>query len=166
MARWLRVNYGGIHLRKQHNHEWRVPEKYRSFFKFTMVRNPYERLMSWLWHDKANLNYLDGDMIKLLEFLVERCGTDYDDPFLQVPGFYAPQLEWVRRAEVQAVVRLEHKDRELRSLPFVRGPLPKFPWLNQHSRPRQYFKDCFEERAQQLLLAYCREDFDAFGYQI
>ena len=48
MSTWLVENFKGESIGR--HHEWRVPTELREYLVFTIVRNPYERVVSMDYH--------------------------------------------------------------------------------------------------------------------
>ena len=98
-----------------------LPEKYRDFFKFTVVRNPYDRL--WGWY-----RYLCREPKHKLHSFARHCSfPEYVKHLWRPPGDMKQvelaggfQVDFIARMGIlDAVVRFENLDEEFHALPFV-----------------------------------------------
>lgn len=168
MAIWLRRHFGGNRILSKHS--WRIPKPHRSCFKFTMVRNPYERMFTWWWFGLERDEY-KPTFEEFMEFMLERKEVakvgEGKDGKLQIPEFYTPQVRWVRDIPADQWIRLEDigGGGALASLPFTDKRIPKFPHRNKtETRPRVPFLEYFTEGQARMVLEHSGEDFEAFGY--
>jgi hypothetical protein len=166
ISHWLNMFYGGCSIGM--HHDWRVPQDYLSYFRWTVVRNPYDRCFSLWWFECKNPNRRTksphfGMSFREHMLMNIRC-RDHGDPLHDVPEARMTQTRYVEQSGAQRVFHLEFLD-ELQQLPFFNKIHP-IPHHNQASsdRPRHFF-ECFGGDEEELVWEYCAEDFKNFGYK-
>lgn len=166
MGRWCRGFYAGRKI--QTKHEWRVPDELQSYFKFTLVRNPYDRMFTWWWFTKER----DNDQRSFSEFMEYMLDVKANPPndVLRVPNFFDPQYRWVERAGVDLWIRLKDLPDALCDLPFTGGrdrSISQFPHKNKTTtKPAKDPKEYFTRKELDLVVEHSRKDFEVFGYEI
>lgn len=95
-----------------HQHDYLVPEKALSYFKFATTRN-YDEWLDSLWRQSRNdsIDYPDKPLLDWKEFLIWRKTCDN--------AFYYRELEEYFAEGVDQLVRMEHLAEDLRRLPFA-----------------------------------------------
>ncbi len=168
MCKWLVENYQGEWL--GYHHQWQVPDEFRGFLIFTLVRNPYDREVSaWFFEPviksgkepprPQSLAEVMRETIPLKDGTVKLEGTS-------VPEVRMNQKNFVDKAGVSLVLHFEQLPTCLRELPFVHE-LPPFPHENAggYRPPGTTFFDLFTSEEEDLVWQYASEDFAAFGYE-
>jgi len=171
MNRWLMDHYQGEW--HDYHHSWRVPEEAAAYTIFTIVRNPYERMVSgWFmlpWSDP------NPPPVEPTEHFAElmRQNIPMKDGTAVTAGHNVPeagmnQANFCRRAGVNLVLHFEELPACLTKLPFVDPDnIPPLPHKEERgTRPSGNFFSVFtgpEDEA--LFWEYAGEDFEAFGYQ-
>jgi len=155
MRRWLSRNY---QTRKIHQvHAWNVPEKYKSYFIFTLVSNPYDRCIS-LW--KMEGRHIDfTTYMKNIIFLKENPNQCKQ----QVPEQYMSQKPYIQLSNCSKYIKLECLQ-ELELLPFVHS-INDFPHFNRRIH-RAIHKNNLTQEQKQIIWEYCLEDFDFLDYKV
>lgn len=149
------------------------PRKFRKYFKFTFVRNPYDRLYSaYTFLKKNGLNQLDrswaaGNLASFPDFESFVHGWVTPDNIWSWVHF-KPQHFWIcdksLKLQVDFVGRFERMDadvaivQERLNLPVA--PLPK---INVTNRPRNG-EDPYTEETRSIVAQVYRADFDLFNY--
>ena len=118
LRRWLSW-YGGESVGGYHDYE--VPaDAWPGYTRLTMVREPVARCWS-MWR-------FDGSGHSFEDYMERVVGwRDAGRPGGETPRRYATQAGYIRRAEIDVVLRLESAQRDLARLPFTRGRLRLFP---------------------------------------
>lgn len=150
--------FGGV--RHGDPHEPVVPKEFSDRFTFSVVRNPYDRMLS-CWHHLCEHDYVHrGTRIRETDFpeFLRLQDSDWG-----VEG--KSQSEFLSKSRVDLVLRYESLADDVLSLPFN---LNKTPWpderLNSSSRP------FWEEELRQnpdwarLVETHSEKDFSAYGY--
>lgn len=146
--------YGGRHVPPHHQRS--VPGQYRSYFKFTVVRNPYDRMMS-AWAHLTNTRD---------KWILDKTPTQ----FVRACGEWKlgmNQSEFLGQQELDMILRFENLIQELERLPFVRrthvkdGHVLPLPHLNAAPRSATVNLDEFIEAVNE----HSAPDFERFGYR-
>jgi hypothetical protein len=180
MNSWLVEHYQGESV--GYHHQWRVPDEFNDYLRFTIVRNPYERFISGHFHvswrdlepreDATRVQKSPPE--KAPEPLAERLSVAkaWGDGTVKLDGPSVPEVsmnQWsfVRRAGVSLVLFFERLPRCLNHLPFVPEDVPpSFPHaLERGIRPSGSFFDFRDHEDEQVLWEYAEDDFMRFGYQ-
>jgi hypothetical protein len=130
-----------------------------AFFKFAVVRNPFDRLVSLYHH------------------VMGRPGHPWHAPFSGLGGFEAvalriaefgepSQLHYLRgrdgRIGMDFLARFETLEADYATIRGRLGLREEMPRLN--ARPRKPWRDFYSESSLEAVRAFYREDFEAFGY--
>lgn len=136
-----------------------------SFFTFTLVRNPWDRLLSYYhWLRGQSFAHPAVGLAKALKF----------SDFLHHPQIGTAFRLWPARAYLTdrhgvergaAILRLEHLAEDLAPveahLGYRLGPLPR---VNESDRPRDW-RGCYTDADAALVADLCAEDIARFGYR-
>ena len=156
MSQWLVDHYQGEWY-GQH-HEWKVPQEYRDFLVFTLIRNPYEIQASGWYFEPVNKpeNYKKP---KNYAEAVYNWVQPKDQPI--------SQKEFVESSGISQILYFEHLPDCLRELPFVDpNNISPFPHLNAGGyRPKGDFFAIMAKGDEELVWDVAQEEFDFFGYE-
>lgn len=172
---FLKKYYYGRNINRYHSVD--VPEQCRQYFKFTVVRDPYERAFSrWFFERYPNKNYREPRVpwgIGFYDFMEWLIDNKYNDPMPNsLPHINMTQTEFYKQSNCNSYVRLESFEKDFSCLPFVeRGDALNLPVVRvtQH-KPKASFYGYFRneiDSAKEAVNAYCGpEDFINFGYEM
>ncbi len=133
---------------------------YGGWLIFGVVRNPYERMVSFwrhcvderdnplwrhVWQRADDADTFSGFVANLL-----RDGT---------PQAFPPMTHTLRQCN--RVLRFEHLQAEFNTLPFVRSAVV-LPVLN--NRDHSCWRDMYDGDTMELVRCHYREDFERYGY--
>lgn len=161
--------YGGkYHTGKPwHRHPNKIPDKYKDYFVFCTVRNPYSRAIS-LWFS-AIKSYPKFDYCivkpygkKLMPFLRMLVSKKVGGNFGGLPMI--SMSKFLDKVRVNHFLRFENLSEDITTLPFWKGDPPIFRRnVRGHLRPHwsSYFQD---PEAVQLVKQWGDKDFEQFGY--
>jgi len=172
VSQWLVEKHGGEYVRPC-THRWWPPEGCEQYLVFTVVRNPYERCFSWWWYGCREPNRREANAeiwgMSFPEFMRERIGRKDNapiDPETGRPNTAMTQARFFELSGASRFVRYEALE-GLSDLQFVEvfNGLPRRNVTV--TKPKQAFQAYFEgdSQAEDLVWEYCREDFEAFGYE-
>lgn len=144
---------------------WRrrkIPQRYHDYFVFAVVRNPYSRIVSHYLHRKQKRS--SGKMHKLVkqwsfkEYLIWNREPSKEP----VHQHDLPQMEYLREAPVDKIIRFESLPESFAGLPFVPEDY-RLPYVNT-AKETYDWRDYYTEETAALVLDWMMEDFDRLGY--
>ena len=135
-------------------------EELAAMFVFTMVRNPWERVVSY--YHWLRVQRFDHPAVRL----AREVGFS---AFLNHPGTQASLAaerygDYVRGAAAPVFVRLEHLEADLAPVAAHLGFRPELPHANRSARPADW-RACYSAADAALVGALCAEDIARFGYR-
>lgn len=146
-------------------------EFFRRAFKFTCVRNPWDRIVS-VFHRARMDNDLQGALSRYKyfeEFVLDLPNIRIDPPGIYLyKGFssFAPQVSWIRdkrkRIFVDFIMRYENLEEDFRKLCSILGISVELPHLypSEHRPYWQYYTPTLRD----IVAEIYREDIKTFGY--
>lgn len=161
--------YGGFYLKgkKWARHPNQVPSKYKDYFTFCTIRNPYDRAVS-LWFSAVD------SWPKFKYGIVEKYGKEFV-PFLNM--LITPQVNsqfgglpmismssFLGKTRIDRYLQFENLNKEIASLPFWKGDPPTFRKnVRQHLRPHwsSYYQN---QKNVEIIQKWAKKDFEEFGY--
>jgi hypothetical protein len=149
--------YNGI-LIKQPKHLVHLPKALSHYFVFGSVRNPYSREVSrYYW--KYYRNHVKVTFEEHIMEITKEANSDWY--YLRQNSDYVPPQGCVK-FKLDAVVRLEHIEKDLASLPFINSPVC-LPRLNTttEKHPIDYTPELARKIKEEFAI-----DFEKFGYSL
>ncbi len=140
------------------------PEELGGLFAFTLVRNPWDRAVSYYnWLREQHFEHAAVDLAKKTAFCEFVCHPQTRRSF----GAY-PASSYMRRADgfeqCGAYIRLEHFEIDAEPLFAHLGFRLKLPHANSSRRERDY-RGYYNDTAAEAIAASCAEDIGRFGYR-
>ncbi|MBT8104813.1 MAG: sulfotransferase family 2 domain-containing protein, partial [Woeseiaceae bacterium] len=152
-------------------------EVWNSYFKFSVVRNPFDRLHSIWW----NLQHV-GTMhaVGMREFAdvafhrgVRGRLTNWRKGRWKIHQRYWPQAHWLRsqsgEIEMDQVLKFENIAADFAQLAGRIGlpstELPKVLMKNRRPSSRRPYVEDYDSETRRIVTDYYREDLEAFGYE-
>ncbi len=155
---------------------------FRTYFKFAIVRNPWERLLSdYLFQNRKR----ESNAHKLFVFSptgVKRSFSEWlrvalADPFHYEPRIWggrvsphihrwSPQVDWVSMdgtVSVDFVGRFENLDHEFGGI-CERVGMPRVKLTHRNRTFHWHYSWYFDDAARKLVASYYARDIEAFGY--
>lgn len=166
---FLCKNYRGKVISRYHSVD--IPEGYRDCFRFTVVRNPYERCLSRYFYEKNKAQRVPEN-IGFLHFMEWLSQHQHNDPMPRSLYYInMTQKEFYDHSGCDTYIKIEDLDNEIRKLPFV-GDLDsvELPVVRKtQNKPDIPFEEYFLHNLKQAKMAvreYCEADFWAFNYEV
>jgi hypothetical protein len=136
-------------------------KQYRSYFKFTMVRNPWARIFSWyknVMRDKHHMAELGiSESMTLKEFVSTKIGK----------GKLRPQTWWISNfngdIDLDFIGRFENLQKDFDKACELMSIEPvQLPYKIKGSSSD--YRDEYDETTKKLVSNCCREEIKLFGY--
>lgn len=159
-------NTFGAKLYNNEFHSWEVPKDVNKYFKFAVIRNPYDRAVS-AWKaimQNKQINHDDpvfdscpswGNFEVLLSWAIA-------NPL--IPGSLRPQMHFLDMVKVNKTVKIERLDSEVMQLPFAKGmgiSLPRINSSNRHPNWETYMS----KTAVKAINTLYKRDFECLDYE-
>lgn len=161
-------------------HEWKVPNQYSNFFKFSTVRNPYERIVA-LWNSLLMAGVREGGVIpkKYRDSYIRQIKSDSFEAFckfcadyrdniehnriVRYPLLSIPQWRWYEQYLPKGTqpLKIENIDIEFNSLPFIDKEI-KIP--RKLHRKHETWDELKNDNIIKYVNHWAEHDFERFGY--
>tara|TARA_R110002012_G_scaffold81167_1_gene205530 strand:- start:566 stop:1105 length:540 start_codon:yes stop_codon:yes gene_type:complete len=137
-----------------HEVKRKFKNSYNNYKKFTIIRNPYDKMVSWYFYLKRNL----GENYKIIEFnkWIEDPSKFWhaDDPI----SYLKPQHEWID--DTMVLIKYENLDKELNQF---FGKEINLPITNKSNRNN--FLEYYNKNSLDIIHDRYKEDFKKFNYK-
>lgn len=152
------------------HHSMILPEKYKNYFKFTSVRNPYTRELSkFNFRPKLNRQIYEPIIQNISEYLDWICDrkltgnwvTDYWKLTQEELIFKHPVPVDCVPVSVDFIVRVENLAGDLRS---IFDKIPAEEWATKANENKNYKQSYFPLDKQDMFYESFRQDFQRFEY--
>lgn len=155
-------------------HETNIPEKYKEYYVFTTVRNPFERMVS-IWNALINLEeyrvrYLPIVGGDTFEDFVKWITVQTVDtrPKGRGAAVLTTQSEWLKGINIDQYLKLEDIDNEIETLPFFSNAnldnYIKVPKVL--ARKHLSWNDLKSDELRSIIVSWAYDDFVNFGYDV
>jgi len=139
-------------------------EHWDNTFKFTFVRNPWDRLYS-LYRFQQRKNKIatetQGNTFGL--WLKSTLNNQYDDPFEKLK----PQVEWLKnfdnKIDIDFIGRFENLASDVNKLGEILEMKIGLPHINQ-SLPIIHYSTAYDDELEELVRIHYKEDIEMFDY--
>lgn len=136
-----------------------------NYFKFTIIRNPWEREISRYFYQKQtpeNPYYTEAKNLSFKEWLYKRIT---DKKYLAFYG--APQINWlVDKNDELLVDFIARKERIQKDWAVISDTLninDKLPWLNKSKHG--HYTEHYDDETDEIISSVYKKDIDFFDYK-
>ena len=143
------------------------PSRWRSAFKFSFVRNPWDKVVShYHYRVKTNQTGMGDGHIDFRDWVLRAYG-DHDPRYWDQPMMFMPQVEWIADANgsllVDFVGRFEQLDRDFQVVSERIGCGSSLPQTkaSRHDRYTAYY----DADTRGVVESRFQKDIEAFGYR-
>lgn len=176
MRNWVTTEYGAVvngnhhHMQIEEN-EIHKKEEISNYFVFTIIRNPYQRIIShWRWnYPDSN----DADLISHFEKDITNMILDDSGKIVSgkpIRGLVAKQMHLLENAAVEFKnpiykYRMENLEQNLSYLPFLDKPVKLADRVGSGGNKYGDWRKFYNKRVvKSKIFAYYRQDFRVLGY--
>ena len=137
-----------------HEIKTKLKNSYNNYTKFTIIRNPYDKMVSWYFYLKKNLgeNY---NVVEFNEWIKDPSKFWHaDDPI----SFLKPQYKWVDDTVV--LLKFENLYKELNNF---FGEIISLPISNKSNR--NHYLEYYNKESLNIIYNRYKKDFKKFNYK-
>ena len=126
---------------------------YNNYRKFTIIRNPYDKMVSWYFYLKRNLG--DYNVIKFNDWIKDPSKFWHaNDPI----SFLKPQYKWIDNTV--DIIKFENLNEELNK--FFNKQI-NLPIINKSNH--EHYLEYYNEESLNIIYNKYKEDFEKFNYK-
>ena len=132
----------------------RFKNSYNNYRKFTIIRNPYDKMVSWYFYLKRNLGE-DYNIVDFNEWIKNPSSFWHaDDPI----SYLKPQCDWIDNTV--ETIKFENLKEELNNFFNEKIDLP----ITNKSN-RNHYLEYYNEQSLSIIYNKYKEDFKQFNYK-
>ena len=139
------------------------PEQLNDLFAFTLVRNPWDRMVSYYhWLKQQSFAHPAVTLAKSADFQAFVCAQHTRDTFRNTPAqHYMTDINGQERCD--AYIRIEHFDQDVTDLSDHLGFDLNLEHVNKSTR-REGYQSYYNAESQKSVCESCAVDIERFGY--
>ncbi len=138
---------------------------WRDYFKFTVVRNPWQRLHSWWWNHKEITGAVT---LPFDDFVRTNLGN-----FSSLPKLLRSQVSWITsengEVEMNYICRFENIEHDFKEVcRLIEAPpieLPQVLVENRNPASRKHYSEEYDLELRELVATVYAEDISFFDYE-
>lgn len=140
------------------------PEHWDAAFKFTFVRNPWDRLYSYYRFQQRKHKIATKEQGNSFElWLKSTLKKQYENPYEKI----RPQAEWLKnfdnKIDVDFIGRFENLASDVTKLGKLLNMKIDLPHINQ-SLPIIHYSEAYNDELEELIRIHYKEDIEMFDY--
>tara|TARA_R100000995_G_scaffold75309_1_gene44617 strand:+ start:49 stop:588 length:540 start_codon:yes stop_codon:yes gene_type:complete len=137
-----------------HDIKRRFPNAYKNYRKFAIIRNPYDKMVSWYFYLKRNLGE-ELNTVSFNEWLIDPLKLWHvDDPI----SFLDLQCTWID--ETVEIIKYENLKKEINDF---FGKNINLPVLNKSNH--EHYSRYYDKKSSDFVYEKYKEDFKKFNYK-
>jgi len=139
-------------------------EYWDAAFKFTFVRNPWDRLYSYYRFEQRKNKIASEEQGNTFElWLKSTLKNQYSSPYEKI----RPQVEWLKdfneTIDIDFIGRFENLEEDVNSLGKLLNMKIKLPHINQNL-PVVHYSTAYTDELEELIRVHYKEDIEMFDY--
>jgi len=141
----------------------------KRMFKFTIVRNPWDRVVSgfFFFQQRRRRNYRfigkNETFNKFVKTRLLECGIGMNKYIKDHFGFQHPKVMFKGNVFVDFIGRLESIERDWKIISSAIGCSPDFPHINKSNRG--HYRDYYDDETRDIIADIYATDIELFGYE-
>ncbi len=158
-----RIRHRFIRNTNDKNHEIVSQMQFKNYFKFSVVRNPYSRVVSW-YRSVLRDNFLLSHyrIPKDIEF------KDYLKKYLKNTYMMRQQVYWLKnfdgKIKLDYIGKFEEMDKVIEKI-FSKVPIKKINFPHEKKSIKIDYKNYFDGKSIDLIAKYYKDDLITFNYK-
>lgn len=143
-----------------------APEVWDTFYKFTIVRNPYDRIVSDYKYLYPRIgNFYDLTTFDAFITLVNRVVTT--NAYLENIYFdhFRPQSHYMKGIKYNYIGRFENLNQNIQNICQAIGSKNTLPWVNKSRPVDDDYRSYFNENTKAIIDRIYASDLEMFGYK-
>jgi len=154
-------HYAGLNKPRHHR---KIPDEYSIYPSFTVVRNPYSRMVSWWWSICKVGGDRYGHRKELAQAGLTESLADFCTLWSTKPESATSQSFIIENVnDFDCVLKLENIEEDFNALPFVATHI-EIPKANVKNKP--HWKDLITPEAIKVINQHWENDFTLLNYEI
>lgn len=142
-------------------------ERFRKCFKFCVVRNPWDRVVShYHYRLKHNVTQLADKPISFKEWVLCCYGPQKNPTYFNDPKWFVPQIEWITdkngNVATDYIIRFESLERDFLRVAQKIGLKKELPHLNATSKA--HYSRFYDDETREIVGNHFRADIERFNY--
>jgi hypothetical protein len=143
------------------------------FYKFSVVRNPYDKAVSAWWHLLKTDKELTPQRRQFRQKMFKAIGGEDFKSFAEwLPNrhrviekksamMFNSQFDWMGHIKFDKILKLENLSTEIKTIPFLKDAPVTQEYSFSNERNNQYYTTEIKE----LIYGAYKEDFEVYGYE-
>jgi hypothetical protein len=165
LVSWEQITPGYKHLTPIQIQNLIEPEVWNTFYKFTFVRNPYDRIVS----DYAYLRPIIGNYYDIKTFdkfvtLIERIVTTNAYTENHYFDHFRPQSHYFKGVKYNYIGRFENLNADMKQISEEIGAKDTLPWINKSRTADDDYRKYFNDHTRTIVERLYASDLEMFGY--
>ena len=142
-------------------------QKWDEAFKFTVVRNPFDKVHSWYkFRIMHNQSKMSSKPIPFKDWVACTYGKPKDPYYYYRPINFEPQVEWLKDEngliEMDKIIRFENLTEDFNEVAEIVGIESNLPHINKTAKTN--YRDFYDDETRKIIEETHREDLQTFGY--
>lgn len=142
---------------------------WRTAFRFTIVRNPWDKVVSHYKHRiKTGQTGMGENPVPFKQWIAATYGGGMDPVLYDQPKMFQPQVDWLRNrqgeVDVEYVGRFETMAESFAQIASRIGVDGTLPHLNR-TQKQDDFRAYYDAETAEVIARWFKEDIERFGYR-
>jgi len=142
-------------------------EKWDNAYKFAVVRNPWDKVVSQYKHNiKKNVTNMAKKEISFKDWVTCTYGEKKDPNYYYRPQMFLPQVAWLNNNEeeidIDQIIQFKNLNSGMHDVFKILGIAQQIPHLNKTSK--KDYKKYYDEESKKIIEDWFHEDIAVFGY--
>jgi hypothetical protein len=163
------LNINKVHLNSKEIIDIIGIEKWNNLYKFTIVRNPWDKVVSHYMHRvKKNYTNMGNGHISFKDWVKFCYGPVKNLNYYDQIKMFQPQVEWLKdnndKINIDKIIRFENLNNDFEEVKSILGinKISLIPHLNKTDR--EDYKNYYDEESLNIIYNWFIEDIKFFNY--